>query len=167
MRKDEDYTKAKELLEKISQSDDVIFYSSLVLLEIIDVIRRKYPEEFAYKGRDLAVIAGIEDKIEERIVRILDIFSNWASSEKAKFVNPTIPVAEYHQKTLVNLRSCYGDVRCDNKNDKYYYYGPGNDDVQHALIAKECHANELISFDQGFGKFSTMQEFENLTITVQ
>ena len=43
-RKKEDYAKAKELLEKIEKSDDVIFYSSLVLLEIIDVIRKKYPE---------------------------------------------------------------------------------------------------------------------------
>jgi predicted nucleic acid-binding protein len=166
-RKDEDYVKAKKLLEKIEQSDDVVFYSSLVLLEIIDVIRRKYPQKFVYKGRDPTIQAEIECKIEDKIKIILDIFSRWESSEMAKFVNPTISVVDYHQKTFSNLRSCYGDVRCDNKNNEYYYYGPGNDDVQHALIAKECHANELISFDEGFEKFKTMKDFENLKITVQ
>ena len=85
----------------------------------------------------------------------------------AKFVNPTISVADYHDRTLSNIKACYGDVRCDEKNNKYYYYGPGNDDVQHALIAKECHANQLIAFDRGFDKFITMQEFENLTIIVE
>jgi hypothetical protein len=82
-------------------------------------------------------------------------------------VDSTISVADYHKKTLLNLRSCYGDVRCDMREKKYYYSGPGNDDVQLALIAKECHVNELISFDKGFGKLSTMRELETLSITVQ
>lgn len=131
------------------------------------MIRRKYPDEVVYQGRDLGIKAEIEDTIEDRVTRILDVFSKWVTSDKAKFVDPTISVAEYHKKTLSNLRSCYGDVRCDMREKKYYYSGPGNDDVQHALIAKECHANELISFDTGFGKLSTMREFETLTITVQ
>jgi hypothetical protein len=44
------------------------------------VIRRKYPEEVVYQGRDLGKKAEIEDKIEDRVTRILDVFLKWVTS---------------------------------------------------------------------------------------
>ncbi|MGA2105306.1 MAG: hypothetical protein ABSG06_07935, partial [Methanoregula sp.] len=75
-------------------------------------------------------------------------------------------VNDFHQKTLKNLQICMGDVVCDFDENKYRYSGPGNDDIQHALIAIDCSVNELYSADKGFNKFITMQDFQNLKITV-
>lgn len=166
MTKDEYYEKAKNAIHQAMQNKDVIFYSSLVLLEIIDVIRKKYPEKVTYRGKNPTIQSQIENKIEEKINKILDIFTKWEFSGRARFMNPTLPVDDFHKKTFSNLRICYGDVINDDLKNEYRYLGPGNDDVQHALIAKECHVNELISRDNGFNKFITLQEFENLKITV-
>jgi predicted nucleic acid-binding protein len=60
LRKDSNYLKSKEIIENASQRDNVIFYSSLILLEIIDVIRRKYPDSFTYEGRNSKIQMDIE-----------------------------------------------------------------------------------------------------------
>lgn len=165
--RDKNYKKSEEILKNAIENNETnILFSSLILLEIIDVIRKKTPEKELFQGKNAQVISNIENKIEEKITKILDIFSKWESSEKACLINPDISVDNYHKKTFSNLQICYGNVFCDFEKGKYYYHGPGNDDVQHALIAKNCHASELQSFDQGFEKFITMQEFENLKIVV-
>jgi hypothetical protein len=81
-------------------------------------------------------------------------------------MSPSNSVIDYHDSTLKILKYCYGDVIADNNNAEYRYNGPGSADVQHAIIAKECCANELISGDRGFLKFMTIQDFQSFSITV-
>lgn len=167
-KNDKNHDAAKLILDNAIKDDEVIiFYSTLVLLEIIDVIRRKYPEKQTYQGNIPEVRSHIEREIEDRIRIILDRFSRWESSGKAQYVDPEfVKVFDHHRNTLKNLQICVGDVVCDYDNDKYKYKGPGNDDVQHALIASDCSVKKLFSADRGFEKFITMNDFQALTITV-
>jgi len=167
-KKDPHHEAAKSIVDNANANNDVIiFYSTLVLLEIIDVIRRKYPEKQLYQGNNSAITSQIENEIERRIKVILDIFSKWEASGKARYIDPELTkVIDHHRKTLKNLKICIGDVVCDYENAKYRYKGPGNDDVQHALIASDCSVKELFSADKGFDKFILMDDFQTLKINV-
>jgi len=164
--RDQNYAQAKSILHDAKQNGDKILYSPLILFEIIDVMRKKIPKKYLFKGKDQKVQSQIENDIENRIIKFLDVLTKWESTGRSIYLTPSCSVITYHDRTLKILKYCYGDVIVDNQKAEYRYYGPGNADVQHAIIAKDCAANELISSDQGFLKFKTIQDFQSFSITV-
>jgi predicted nucleic acid-binding protein len=164
--KDQNYQSAKKVLDDAKKNGDKILYSPLVLFEIIDVIRKKYPKKYAFQGKDIKLQSQIENDIEDRIIKILDILTKWESTGRSVYMTSPRSVVDYHGSTLKILKCCYGDVFPDHYKSEYRYYGPGNADVQHAIIAKECAVNELITMDHGFEKFITIQDFQSISITV-
>jgi predicted nucleic acid-binding protein len=175
MLEDRHKDKAAVLFKWAMQNDNKIIVSSLNLLEVIEVIRKRIAEDTKFTGVAEVYKQIIASKISNTsrlfIQKILDL----AQQDRLLILDPQTELHDYLLSTLqlfivnfgVIVKSDYCFI-CDKQTPpRYRYIGVGPHDIQHILNAKECSANEFITFDKGFLRLKTLFGNDNLTITVQ
>ncbi len=166
--------KADKVVEKLRQSDARVLVSSLVILEILDVMRKRITEREKFLGINAANRQQIEAKVNAKIREFMDLMTKLAKQGKVSIVDPDIGLRQYLGKTLGVHEPHFGQIL---KSDicpvcsavipsRYRYVGPGLWDIQHAFNARECTAHEIISFDHGFDQLRGIHQFDALKITV-
>jgi predicted nucleic acid-binding protein len=176
MLEDRHKDKAAILLKRAMQDGNKIIVSTLNLLEVIEVIRKRITEDTKFTGIAEVYKQVIASKISTTsrlfIQKILDL----AQQDRLLIIDPSTELHDYLTSTLqlfiVNFgvidKSDYCFV-CDKQTrPRYRYIGVGPHDIQHILNAKKCSANEFVTFDKGFLRLKTLFGGNNeLTITVQ
>jgi hypothetical protein len=149
-----------------------VVISTLVLLEVIDVIRKRVTEKEFYAGLGFAARRAIESKAQTKIQEFVNKTTRLAAQGKARIVDPDRGLADYHQETLRLSQPHFGMVDESNQCPvcrralalRYKFRGLGHYDIQHAINARDCLANELFSFDKAFSQMSTVGGFASLAV---
>lgn len=171
---DRHYLDAEKSLKRIEEGDDIALISSLIMLEIIEVIRKRITENESYVGLTADVKQKIKTSIDEKTREFIDKVTKLVAQGKAEIRNPEEPLEGYLKETLALFSPNFGEISefdycfiCNRKtNMRYRYRGLGHYDMQHAMNAKDCHAKEIVSVDKAFSQLRNIQEFNSLKVTV-
>ena len=174
---DDFLTYAEDQLERIETGTDVAIISPLILLEIIDVTRKNLLKNESFQGMDKTTTDSIKSRINARVQNILKRISILAADRKVLIVNSTTPMSQNHNDIYRLIRTNEGEIlpkskeicpQCKHQIEpvKYRYRILGHYDIQHALIAREFSASEIVTFDKAFPQLNQFAEFVGITITV-
>lgn len=162
-------------MERIESSTDTAIVSPLIILEIVDVTRKRLVEKERFQGLNPPIKTQINDRINSRIREILKRITILAKERKVMIVDPKVPIGESQNLIYKLVRSNDGEIqsknRCSSCNQainppKYRYRILGHYDIQHALIAKEFSATEIVAFDKAFPQLEKFNEFDGIKITI-
>lgn len=164
----------QQLIDQIEEADEVILVSHLVLLEVLEVIRKRITEQEPYTNLDRTRKEEIKDKVQEKTHLFIKSLSQLMKEHKVALISPQEPVETWFNRTYSIFTSSFGDVSTRNycydckRNipPKYRYRGVGHYDIQHALTAKEFSARDLYTFDRGFAELKNNPEFEGINILI-
>jgi len=164
----------QQLIEQIEKDNGVILISYLVLLEVLEVMRKRITEREPHTNLDEDKKKEVKDKVQEKTDIFLESISQLAKNRKVAFINSQEPLDKWLKKTYSIFRTSFGDISTPNyisgggkKNPpKYHYKGAGHYDIQHALIAKEFFAEGLHTFDQGFAELANYPDFKEIKFCV-
>ena len=141
--------------------------SSLVLMEIIVVIRKRIIESTPYSKLNKARQTEIREVVDAKTTSFIDMITSLADQKKVIIVNPKLMLTDYLEDCFFYLRKYFGRVvesRLPSRTLRYK--GLGHYDIQHAMNARYCNANELISFDRAFVDLRRIDGFETMRISV-
>jgi len=166
--------KAEFLFKKIFQDNNKILISTLNLLEVIEIIRRRVIESMPFAGVTPEVQQSIKDCVKEKTEFFMQKVIELVRQDKLYLSNPTKSIDDCLTLTLKLLTDNFGTVDttshcfiCNKKTpERYRYVGVGHYDIQHIIYAKECCADEFITFDKGFLQLKNFDSSE-LKITIQ
>ena len=111
---DRHYSKADKSLRRIEQGNDTALVSTLVLLEIIEVIRKRIVENEVYTGLTSSAIQSIKTKIDEKTREFIDKVTKLSKQNKVKVVGVALfpssiwksDCFQWHY-CLLGVSSCY------------------------------------------------------------
>ena len=176
MLEDRHKDKAEVLLKRAMQDGNKILVSTLNLLEVVEVIRKRVAEDTKFIGLSDVHKKIVANKISTISRLFIQKIFDLAQQGRLLIVDPSIDLHDYFTSTLQLLIANFGVVDkadycfvCNRQTrSRYRYIGVGPHDIQHMLNAKNCSANEFITFDKGFLRLKTLfDDKENLTITIQ
>lgn len=164
----------QQLFDQIEEDEEVILVSHLVLLEVLEVIRKRITESEPYTDLDDSKKKEIKDKIQEKTNLFLKALSQLIREHRVALIDSQKPVDQWFKMTYSIFVSSSGDISIHNYYPdgrrrtlpKYQYRGVGHYDIQHALTAQEFSARDLHTFDQGFVELEDHQEFEGMKFLV-
>ncbi len=171
---DKQHLKAERSLKRIEQGNDIALISSLILLEIIEVFRKRITENEAYVGLTPQAKQMIRTKAEKKTRELIDKVTKLAQQKKARIVDPDKLLHNYFEETLRLINPNFGEITefnycfiCNRStNMRYKYRGLGHYDMQHAINARDCCAKEIVSLDKAFSLLQNIPEFSSLKVTV-
>ncbi len=166
--------KADELFKRAEKNGDIIILSTLSILEVMEVIRKRVTERERFSDLTSKSKTEIENKVNEKIRRFIDETTRLEKLKRLLVINPSDSLDTYLKEVLRLFASNFGDIDkstfcfvCNHDIPaRYRYVGVGHYDLQHAINAKECAANEIASLDKGFSQLKKITDFSSLTITV-
>jgi predicted nucleic acid-binding protein len=170
MLKDMHEFKATRAMEAAFQRPNQVIVSTLCILEVLDVMRKRICEKERYAGLNEQAKAAIIEKINQKSAAFVDFLIQLEQKQQIKFTDPAIVLSQYLFDTLrLYKNNCStSNIICDRTfiEKQYKFHGLGFYDLQHALNAKECCADEIVSLDKGFNQLRILKDFINLRISV-
>lgn len=175
--RDRHYKKAEQVIDNIKSGKLNAITSSLTVMEVIDVIRKRITQWAAYGGHpSVTNLAPLKAEIEEIIQNFINGITAEAVQGHLILKDPNKSIEEMYEEASKILYSCFGGF--GNANDckfcerdlpspKYFYRGVGQYDVQHAIVARDLGASTLITFDKGFNALSSYTNFNTLKFDVR
>lgn len=172
--RDKHHFKAVNQLERIERGEDEVIVSSQVILEFLDVIRKRIVQEENYVGLNNAAKTRIKTKIDAITRKFMNMLTLLAHEHKVMIANPNQNLTDYLHLTQKILIQHFGDIgefsfcfTCNRSTPtRYRYRGMGHYDIQHAINAKDAKADEIVSFDQPFRFLNDIDGFSSLKVTV-
>jgi predicted nucleic acid-binding protein len=165
--------RVQQLIDQIKEDDEVILVSHLVLLEVLEVIRKRITQMEQYTSLDDNKKEEIKDKIQEKTNNFIEILYRLVQEHRVALVNSQESVDTWFKATYSIFTTSFGDISTYNSGGKgnnpprYRYRGVGHYDIQHALTAKEYSARGLYTFDWGFAELQGNQEFEGIQFVIR
>lgn len=164
----------QQLFHQIEEDEDVILVSHLVLLEVLEVIRKRITESEPYTDLDDNKKKEIKGKVQKKTSLFLKALSHLIREHRVALIDSQKPVDQWFGMTYSIFISSSGDISTHNHYPggrrralpKYRYRGVGHYDIQHALTAQEFSARDLHTFDQGFVELEGHQEFEGMKFLI-
>ncbi|KAF5029865.1 PIN domain-containing protein [Methanoculleus sp. 10] len=162
----------QQLLDQIKEDEEVILVSHLVLLEVLEVIRKRVTEKEPYSELNDEKKKEIMAKIQEKTNVFLKSLSQLIKEHKVALIDSQEPVDKWFKRTYSIYISSSGDISARNYspdrrgNPALRYQGVGHYDIQHALTAKEFSARALYTFDQGFSRLDNDRAFEGVRFLI-
>jgi hypothetical protein len=170
MLKDMHEFKATRAMQAAFQIPNQVIVSTLCILEVLDVIRRRICEKEEYAGLNDQAKNAIIDKINQKSEAFVNYLIQLEQRQQIKFTDPAIVLSRYLFDTLrLYKNNCSANnIICSNQfmEKQYKFHGLGFYDLQHALNAKECYADEIVTLDKGFNQLRGLKDFINLRISV-
>jgi predicted nucleic acid-binding protein len=170
MLKDMHELKATQAMQTAFQKPNQVIISTLCILEVLDVIRKRICEKETYVGLNEQARIALIEKINQKSADFVNFLILLEQKQQITFTDPATVLSQYLYDTLRLYKNNF------SKNDiiankvymekQYKFHGLGFYDLQHALNAKETNADELVSLDKGFNQLKGMKDFVNLKINV-
>lgn len=161
----------QQLIDQIKKDDEVILVSHLVLLEVLEVIRKRITETEPYTDLDDDKKDKIKRIIQEKTNLFINGLSRLVRERRVALVNSQESVDTWFKTTYSIFTSSFGDISTNsgrgNSPPRYRYLGVGHYDIQHALTAKEFSARDLYTFDRGFAELQNYQEFNGIRFVIR
>ena len=177
--KEESYQMAKRQIERLKDESDHFLISFLVMMEIIGVIRQRVVEREKHTGLSDEKKQEIKIKANTAVERILSSLVALENQHRLMMVNPVGDASDFHSQSLHKLRdldlNAFGEIEDRRMCSKCHQLLPnrknklvclGHYDFQHAFIARQHHASEIVSFDRAFRQMPNFVEFRDITITI-
>jgi predicted nucleic acid-binding protein len=172
--KDSNEQKAVNAMARLERGDDKAIVSTLVILEILDVLRKRITERETYTGIDGSTRQRIKNRVDVKVRDFMDKITKLAHEGKAAIVDPDKNLQEYMLHARRFHSPHFGEIDTQSScpvcrgpfGPRYKYRGPGQWDVQHAFNAKYTSVSEIISLDHGFDQLVGASDFSSLRITV-
>jgi len=167
--------KATVLLQRATRDGNKIIVSTLNLLEVVEVIRKRVAEDTSFVGIDEVSKQAIANKISDASRVFIQKITELAQQDRLLIIDPSTALSDYLSSTLQLFVANFGVIDksdycfiCEKQTrPRYRYLGVGPHDIQHIMNAKDCSANEFITFDKGFLRLKNIFDTDKLTITVQ
>jgi len=162
-------SKATKAMQTAFQKPNQVIISTLCILEVLDVIRKRICEKEEYVGLNEQARAAIVEKINQKSTAFVDFLMQLEQRQQVTFTDPATFLSPYLFDTLrlyKNNCSVKDIIRSNQSFNQYKFHGLGFYDLQHALNAKECQADELVTLDKGFNQLKDSKDFVNLKINV-
>lgn len=162
----------QQLLDQIEEDEEVILVSHLVLLEVLEVIRKRITEREPYTELNDEKKKKIMDKIQEKTNVFLKSLSQLVKEHKVALIDSQEPVDKWFKRTYSIYISSSGGISTRNYSPSHRggpalrYQGVGHYDIQHALTAKEFSARALYTFDRGFSRLDDNRAFEGMRFLI-
>lgn len=171
---DRHYLDAEKSLKRVEEGDDKALISTLIMLEIIEVIRKRMTENENYIGLTPDVRQRIKTSVDVKTREFIDKVTKLVAQGKAEINNPDEPLSGYLKETLTLFFPNFGEITefdycfiCERKTSmRYRYRGLGHYDMQHAMNARDCNAKEIVSVDKAFSQLRNIPQFNSLKVTV-
>lgn len=171
---DKDFTTARDIINDIVSSNKTAVISGLVILEVINIIRKRIAEREPFIGplrTNDNVRQSIKSKIDRYTKEFIDKITKWEGAHKLIIMDSQTAISEIFKTTHVILNKTFGEITefnhcriCRRSYNSYSYRGIDHYDIQHALLAKESISTEFITFDRGYRQLQVI--FPNLGIKI-
>jgi predicted nucleic acid-binding protein len=164
------YDHAKDELERLNRGDTAIV-STLVMLEVISVIRQRVTQAERFVGINSGAKDSIIKKVDTKINEFVGHIIQLEKQGKIKITNPDMKIDPFFTSALTILQNHKGDLKefnycfiCKrNILPSYKFSGLGHFDIMHALNAMECSVKELVTFDEAFNQLPAIPQFGTIT----
>jgi predicted nucleic acid-binding protein len=159
--------------KRINSGQDTAVVSYLVLLEVVEVIRKRIIQREHFNGDGQEEIDKIKEKVNSKVKEFMSYVKQLSYEGKLQILNSKISFEEHLVHSLNELMSISYNIYNFNKcsvcrhpiNPEYSFKGLGQVDIQHAVIAKNIQCDEFVSADQWFKTLIGKKEFEGIKIT--
>lgn len=169
---DRNFSFAEDLIKKMDGGEFKVYLSTLVMMEVLDVIRKKTAQFETWRGGlDSTKEANLIEKIKKKVKDFIDAVTIWESQNKIILADPDEDVEDFWKEALNQIKNYWGSLKEDWKcrscrksltPPKYSYRGLGQWDFQHAMTAKGLNALVLYSTDKDFSHLNGNQNFQSL-----
>lgn len=150
--------------------------SSLTVMEVIDVLRKRIPESYEHPTSDPSMKSAVEGKVDAVTKRFIDIITTYAKQGKLILQDPSILLTEYMSKIVEDRKAIKPIVempimdicpKCRSKGPpKYRPKTVGQYDSQHAMNAALLGATKYVTFDQPIKALGSVPRFKNIEFEV-
>ncbi len=162
--------KATRAMQAAFQAPNQVIVSTLCILEVLDVIKKRICEKEKYAGLNDQAKAMIVEKINQKSAAFVNYLIQLEQRQQIKFTDPAIVLSRYLFDTFRLYKNNFStnNIICSKQfmEKQYKFHGLGFYDLQHALNAKECFADEIVTLDKGFNQLKVSKDFANLKINV-
>jgi len=164
----------EEVIESIENGQRKVVLSSLVVLEVLDVIRKRIIEKENAAAGEREYNRAMSE-IQRNMTKFVKVTTALSQQGKIIFSDSSRSVAEMLTETLkisnqmVPSAVPWKYCKICNKPlmpHRTRHGGVGHYDIQHSLTAVECNCDELISTDQWLDKLRGTPDFESLTFVI-
>ncbi|WP_174591681.1 PIN domain-containing protein [Methanocella conradii] len=161
-------TNAKNKINDILDRNDRIIISTLVLLEMIDVLRTRYIENNSSNDLNSAKKDKIKNTIELKIQKVIDVITQMELNGNLKILDSVKSVHEINSEIYSLSRSHFGEIipNPTPNSSNCVYRGMHHIDYHHALFAIECKADEIVTFDKGFSQINKINDLKKKSMIV-
>jgi predicted nucleic acid-binding protein len=194
---DQHYKYSKEQIERVytfKKGKDTILISHLVLLEMIEVLRKRIVEKEKVDELNTSYVGWwshgipqknkntsekqkeLEHKIAVVIQEAMSLIEQLQNEELLAIVNSTQSLKNYHVGLFAIYKDQFGTIkieddckRCNSKTyPEYKLKGIGYLDILHGLTACEFSSTEIVTFDSYFPRLKRMglSQFNSVKINV-
>ena len=136
-------------------------------MEIIGVIRKRVVEKAIYGELSAQRKEEIRNTAETLSKEFIDKITKLAEQKRILLVNPDRILSSYLEDTIGYLQNYFGSIDESHEQPQMFHYkGLGHYDIQHAINARDCSADELISFDKAFSDLRELFGSDFLKVSV-
>lgn len=163
-----DYNKFKKVIDECENRKIQGIVSNLVLAEFTDVIRKRCLEHQSNIGpAEMVSTSIISNTIKTTVQDTTIKVTRLIDSGILQVCDPVIPAG--FLKHVYDVGKKVTGVVKDNKNtnNSYSLTIVGQNDIQHALIAKMLKVDKLITFDTGFADLRLLTDFKGLHFDIR
>lgn len=162
-----DYSKSKKVIDECNNRKIQGIISNLVLAEFTDVIRKRCLERQSNIGPAEMVSSIISNAIKETVQDTTIKVTRLIDRGILQVCDPVIP-AGFLKHVYDVGKKVAGIVKDNtNTNNSYSLTIVGQNDIQHALIAKMLKVDKLITFDTGFADLRLLTDFKGLRFDIR
>lgn len=160
-------------LNRVHKGDTGVI-SMLVLMEMVDVIRKQITSSEPFNGNTDEERKKIKEKVRNKVNEYVGQIVDLAKQNKIKIKDPNTPVDNHFKSSFAILQSL--DYKIFDYStcgvcgqpipNKYSPKSLGQYDIQHALIAKWNGCSEIVTADRSFKQLEKNPDFKGILITV-
>lgn len=148
--------------------------SSLVLMEVIEVLRKRIIEREPHDSSATSKGTVLKEKAAKKIDLFLQTIATLDAQGKILVSDPPGTLQLHFQRSLSVYKGTDFRVEdtdfcfaCRRGKDKTYRTRMmGQFDIQHALLAKHTGCKEIVSADKAFSTLNTLPEFSGITVKI-
>ena len=166
---------SSSIIEKMERGEFQVILSKLVIMETIDVIRKRITQYERYTGiLDDTKRDEIKRKINEKISKFISATTEWEHDNKILMSDGTLSYEDFIHDSFLYIFSYWGSIReewkcgsckADLTPNRYLYKGLGQYDFQHVRIAKVLNASEFFTTDKAFNELNSSGKFTPMVFT--
>lgn len=160
-RSDKFFPQSQALVDRIISGKNVAIVSNLILLETIDVLRKRIVKN-SQMGDAPEDHAAIRRKIDAVTEKFLNLICKMSENKQVLMVRPSLHVEEHHARVLTKFRRYFGSVHTVRGQNRHRYKGLGHADFEHALLALSYMVPEFYTADNSFEDLKGDSDFSSI-----